>query len=230
MFEAAYSIKRWSYSGVQLTENGNRRKSLLEKVIGTNRYRTCNYLVFEQLLSEWTFESKRQQLNCTYGLVSENDFFTANSEFKTIMPCAKERFDVGDICFAAKVDNQYAHLKWIAFNRSYVDELENVITLDPDSVYLYDGYTLSQFRGKGLTSTTLDKTFEYLRQIGINKAYSFILRYNFPILRSKAREKARCIGSIDYRRLFSKKSLKIRGTTGADKQTISRMFASDSRV
>ena len=181
------------------------------------------YLIFEQDLSSWTYKpGSNSKFIC--GQVEKEEFFKLGGEFLKIMPNAEERFDVGDICYGAKINGHFAHIKWISFNRSYISEIENTIRLAPDSVYLYDGYTLPEYRGLRLTSIVLDKTFEFLSTIGIKRAYSFILPNNSRILKSKERENAHKIGAVRYFRLFKLKFLSIKGETVENYKTIRKMF------
>jgi GNAT superfamily N-acetyltransferase len=212
-----------------MSESIVNRKHWLQSLLGSH-YKSCKYLVFEQVLSEWSFKVTNKYADFTFCPVDKAEFLRFGGKFKEIMPTAEERFDIGDVCYGAKIDGHYAHLKWIAFNRSFVWELDSVINLSSDSVYLYDGYTLPEYRGLGLTSITLDKTFQFLFEIGIKKAYSFILPYNFPILRSKAREKARNIGSISYVKIFKFRLLRFKGETKGYSQTLAKMFSSSKTI
>ena len=181
------------------------------------------YLIFEQELSSWSYKpSANSEITC--GQVEKEEFLKLGGEFRKIMPNAKDRFDVGDICYGAKINGHFAHIKWISFNQSYISEVENTIRLAPDSVYLYDGYTLPEYRGLRLTSIVLDKTFEFLSSIGIKQAYSFILPNNSKILKSKERENAHKIGAVSYFRLFKLRSLSIKGETKENYKTIRKMF------
>jgi GNAT superfamily N-acetyltransferase len=186
-------------------------------------FQTFKYLIFEQKLNEWSHvTTSNSEIIC--GPISKDEFLASAGKFREIMPNAEERFDIGDVFYGAKINGKYAHIKWIAFNQSYVSEIESLINLPADSVYLYDGYTLPEYRGLRLTSTVLDEAFKFLSEIGIRRAYSFIMPNNFRILKSKDREKARRIGLISFYKAFRFKHILLHSETKEDKNTIKNMF------
>lgn len=199
------------------------KKSMIGNFLHKNLKRD-KWLVFEQVLSEWSYKAK-SNVEVNSGVVSKEDFFKFGQQFKEVMCCVEERYELGDLCFGAFLDGKYAHLKWVAFNKSYISEIDSNIRLSPDSVYLYDGYTLPEYRGLGLTTTVLDKTFQFLKEIGIKKTYTLIHHDNFPILKAKAREKARKIGTVTYIKIFNLKTLRLKGETKEDYKNMVQLFS-----
>jgi GNAT superfamily N-acetyltransferase len=182
------------------------------------------WFVFEQVLSEWSREVT-SELVVSSGPVSKDDFLKCAQRFREIVPSADARFASGDLCFGALIDGKYVHLKWVGFNRWYDSDTGRYIQLGSDSAYVYDGYTLPEFRGLGLTSVVLDKTFQYLSKIGIKKVYSLIGHNNHASLRVKTKENARKIGKVTFFRIFGLKLLRFNGETREDYKKLITMFS-----
>jgi GNAT superfamily N-acetyltransferase len=182
------------------------------------------WFVFEQVLSEWPLNSA-SKLEVNSGLVTRDDFLKHAQRFKEIVPSADVRFASGDLCFGALIDGKYVHLKWVGFSRWYDADTGRYIQLGSDSAYVYDGYTLPEYRGLGLTSVVLDKTFQYLSKIGIRKAYSLIDHNNSASLRVKSKENAHKIGIVTFIRIFGLKFLRLNGETKEDHKKLIAMFS-----
>jgi len=182
------------------------------------------WVVFEQILSEWSLKAP-PNLEVSSGLVDKGDFSKYAKKFEKIVPSANERFASGDLCFGAMVDGTYVHLKWIALNRFYDPDTDRYIQLGSDSAYVYDGYTLPEYRGLGLTSIVLDETFRYLSKVGIKKVYSLIDHNNAASMKVKSKEKAHMIGTVTYVKIFGLKSLKLNGETKEDYKKLAAMFS-----
>jgi GNAT superfamily N-acetyltransferase len=187
---------------------------------------TNAWLVFEQVLSEWQLESA-SKLELSSGPVSRDEFLKYAQRFREIVPSADARFASGDLCFGALIEGKYVHLKWVGLNRWYDPDTERYIQLGSDSAYVYDGYTLPEYRGLGLTSVVLDKTFQYLSKIGIKKVYSLIANNNRASLRVKLKENARKIGTVRFVRIFGLNFLTLNSETREDYKKLITMFSGE---
>ena len=187
-------------------------------------FRREKIFVFEHALTDSDFKAKAR-VEVNVGLVEGNDFSKIVKTFKGFKKKAKERFKAGHICFGARLNGEYVHLKWIAFNESYLEEIDRKIRISSDSAYMYDSYTIPNYRGLGISSKVMEKTIQHLSKIGIKKIYAGVRPNNFPMLRVKQKEKARKIGAITYTKIFNLRFYKFKGETEEDYKKLTEMFS-----
>lgn len=166
----------------------------------------------------------KPKIKLKVDLIKEKDISEIMKTFKDFGKKAKERFKLGHLCFGAKTDGKYVHLKWVAFNESYISEIDRTIQISPTEAYLYDSYTLPEYRGLGLTSAVMKKTVRYLSDMGIKKIYAIVRHDNYPMLRVKEKEGARKIGTILYTKILGIKFYKIKAQTEEDRKKLTEMF------
>lgn len=95
------------------------------------------------------------------------------------LPQARNLFLNGNICFAAIVDENIASCLWTSFNQEYLSDIEYKLIVSKDIVPLIDGYTLDEYRGKGLYKILWNECFNYLAKSGkYSKMYVPILHAN----------------------------------------------------
>jgi GNAT superfamily N-acetyltransferase len=186
--------------------------------------RKYKWLVFEQVLSEWNPQAT-PDLKVVADIVSRDQFLKHGGKFKQIVPSAEARFESGDLCFGALLDGKYVHIKWVGLDKWYDSDVGRYLQLGSDSAYVYDGYTLSEYRGLGLTSVVLDETFQYLQKNGIKKAYSLIDEKNAASLRVKFKENARIIGTVTFFKIFGLKLLRVNGETAQDHKKLIALYS-----
>lgn len=187
-------------------------------------FRREKMFVFEHALTDSGFKAKaRVEVNA--GLVEGDDFSKIVKTFKDFRKKAKERFKVGDICFGASLNGEYVHLKWFAFNESYVGEINRKIRISSDSAYMYDSYTLPNYRGLGIYSIVMEKTIQHLSKMGIKRVYALVRHNNLPMLRVKQKEGVRKIGTVTYTKIFNLRFYKFKGETEEDYKKLTEMFS-----
>lgn len=215
-----------------MSKNVNRIRSRLGRIL-SSIFRKEKIFVFEHALTNLCFEAKTK-VKVDVSLIKSNDFSEvararALSEivktFKDYRKKANERFKAGHICFGAKLNGEYVHLKWIAFNESYVDEIHRKIRISSDSAYLFNSYTIPNYRGLGISSKVMEKTIQHLSKMGIKKVYALVSHNNFPMLRVKQKERARKIGTITYTKIFKLRLYKFKSETAEDYKKLTEMFS-----
>ena len=92
----------------------------------------------------------------------------------------RRRLDKGYIAYWVEIDGACVQVMWLATKRYFVWDIRADILLPPDSVYLFDAFTVPEFRRKGLTNMCTYKCFQSLKDEGIRKAYVLIHTDNVP--------------------------------------------------
>jgi len=69
----------------------------------------------------------------------------------------------GMVCVAVR-ENRIASYCWVAFEKAHIGEIGRDIRIRPDEVYLYDAFTLSAFRGRGLYPTILSSILRHVQE------------------------------------------------------------------
>ncbi len=88
---------------------------------------------------------------------------------------AKDLFSKGNICFAAIIENTITSCLWTSFNTVYFPDIEYILKVDSDVAPFIDGYTLDEYRGKGLYKILWNDCQNYLINTGkYSKIYGFI--------------------------------------------------------
>lgn len=137
---------------------------------------------------------------------------------------AEERLNSGHLCFIAERNGDVVHYSWVAFKEIYLKELNRKLRMESDVAYIYDGYTVPEFRGMGISSLVAAKIFEYLLKNGFNKAYYLISSNNHPSLRVAEKIGSRNIGEITSIRLFKLRKLIFKSKTFEDYTKLEKMF------
>jgi GNAT superfamily N-acetyltransferase len=92
---------------------------------------------------------------------------------------ASDLFSKGNICFVAVIDEKIASCLWTSFNQVYLPDIEYKLIVAKDIAPLIDGYTLDEYRGKGLYKILWNECFNYLVKSGkYSKIYGFINHAN----------------------------------------------------
>jgi hypothetical protein len=92
---------------------------------------------------------------------------------------AADLFSKGNLCFVAVIDGVIASCLWTSFNKVYLPDIEYTLYVEPDIAPLIDGYTLDEFRGKGLYKILWNECHNHLVATGkYSKIYGFINNAN----------------------------------------------------
>lgn len=88
---------------------------------------------------------------------------------------ARDLFSKGNICFVTVIDGKITSCLWTSFNQVYLPDIEFKLSVAKDIAPLIDGYTLDEYRGKGLYKILWNECFNYLVKSGkYSKIYGFI--------------------------------------------------------
>ena len=91
---------------------------------------------------------------------------------------AHRRLDRGEICFAAVHKGKIVSYCWFAQGNIGIEEIGMAVSTLPGEVYLYDAFTLSPWRGKGLYPVVLKETLLHAETIGFTRALIFVAENN----------------------------------------------------
>lgn len=112
------------------------------------------------------------------------------------------RLKRGEKCYAAYVGGEIASYCWIAFGEVMVGEIQRLIRVRSDEVYLYDAYTLPKWRGYGLFSAVLAEILRNLKCHGYRRALIFALGDNIPSRKAISKAGFKQFSSIAYLRIL----------------------------
>ena len=187
------------------------------------REKSC---IFEKKLDGPPFKIEAK-VKVDVKLVQSDDISKLPKRSENFDSEVKKRFEMGHICFGAHLHGKIVHYKWVAFSKSIppYSDLERRMRISSDSAYIYDGYTVPEYRGLGISAKVMEKTLQYLQEIGIKKVYSYVRYDNFPMLRVKQKEKFRKIGTITYTQIFRLRLHRCEGETEEDYKKLREMFA-----
>lgn len=113
-----------------------------------------------------------------------------------------DRFRRGEKCCAAYAGGEIVAYCWMAFGAVMVGEIQRLIKVGNDEVYLYDAYTAPKCRGYGLFSAILAETLQYLKYHGYRRALIFVLSDNTPSRKAISKAGFKQFSSVIYMRLF----------------------------
>jgi len=213
-----------------MTERVN---SLRRRLGATSRsiFERKKYFVFERIIADGCFKLEAK-VGVDVRLVQCDDFPKFAKGFKKfkrkkkkIWLKAKERFEMGHICIVADMHGDFVHLKWVAFNEAYVSALERKLRISSNSAYMYDSYTVPEYRELGIARKATRKAFSYLYERGIRKVYACIHHNNFPSLRAAHKVGFREIGKITYTRIFKLRLYRCEGETEENYNKLKEMFS-----
>ncbi|OGW16043.1 MAG: hypothetical protein A3G93_01895 [Nitrospinae bacterium RIFCSPLOWO2_12_FULL_45_22] len=92
----------------------------------------------------------------------------------------QSRFGRGEMIWIAVHQSHIAAYCWVAFSEAEVGEIDKVIKVKHEEFYLYDAFTLPDYRGKNLYPYILTYVCQYGKEKGYTRALIFVLRENIP--------------------------------------------------
>ncbi len=97
------------------------------------------------------------------------------------------RFSQGESCWVARADGQIVSYVWVSTKIECVEELCKAIELQEGEIYLYDAFTIEEWRGKALYPAILSRQLEHFKQEGYGRALIFTVEENIASRRGIAR-------------------------------------------
>lgn len=105
----------------------------------------------------------------------------------------RHRLENGNICLGAWLQGELMAFTWCNFDRVTYEGYP--CNLAADEAYLFDAYTATSFRGKGLAPYIRYRSYLELKTLGRTKLYSITERFNRSSMRFKQKLGARVVDS-----------------------------------
>lgn len=199
--------------------------SILSRIVFGKIFIFEKAFVFERSLSKVCFQTGNET-KVNVRLAQMGDILKLVNKFKKFRGGkAERRLEVGHLCFIAEKNGDIVHYEWISLNETYINELERRMRIGSDSAYIYDGYTVPECRGMGISPKVSGNVFDYLFQNGIKKTYHLISHNNFPSLRYAEKMGLRKMGEVTLIRLFKSRRYRCKGKTPKDYAILTEMFS-----
>lgn len=90
----------------------------------------------------------------------------------------RRRLNRGETCFAAIHEGEIVSYCWLAQGKIGIEEIDMAVSTLSDEVYLYDAFTFSPWRGKGLYPVVLKEMLSYAGMNGFSRALIFVAADN----------------------------------------------------
>jgi GNAT superfamily N-acetyltransferase len=101
----------------------------------------------------------------------------------------RSRYDRGHICVGLKHEDSFAAVTWADLKECNYESLH--FAMAENEAYLYDAFTLPEYRGKGLAPYMRYQCYEQLKAMGRDRFYSVSAYLNKPAIRFKQKLNAR---------------------------------------
>jgi len=111
------------------------------------------------------------------------------------------RWAAGNLCFVARHEGRIVACGWGTAAAAWTDYLQCAIELAPGDAYLYDGYTLPEWRGRGIFQALCAEELRALQRAGHRRAIRATAVHNAVALHVHTRGGFRPIGSVVRYRL-----------------------------
>lgn len=96
----------------------------------------------------------------------------------------KKRFKKGRICFIALDGERVCSFAWVSFENEYENDCRMEIKLHEGEGYIFDSYTVPEYRGSGFQTALISKRLAYLKDQGFRRAVAFVWDDNIPSLKA----------------------------------------------
>lgn len=108
----------------------------------------------------------------------------------------------GEKCIGIRYKGEIPAFMWINFKE--LKYKATVMNLKSDEAYLWFMYTMESYRGKNLAPFLRYKSYEILRDSGVDKLYSISDSFNSPAVKFKMKLNAKRLKLILFVQLFNK--------------------------
>lgn len=92
----------------------------------------------------------------------------------------ERRLGRGERCFLALHQGRVVSYCWFSQARVGIEEVDLTVVVQPDEAYLYDAFTLPQWRGRGLYPALLTRMVREAMEVGCRRAMIFVVEDNLP--------------------------------------------------
>lgn len=196
-------MTRWSWRGVAkrsrevLREQGPR--SLWFKLLGETVYRRMD--LFERQLDQPIL-----QRTARVPVVIEVMSLADVDEYLAFRPGAdraevRRRLDAGQWCFVARHQGRMVHACWAAAGPVWIAYLGRDMELGSDEAYVYDGFTLPDYRNEDIAGQRYGHMLRFLREAGFRRTFAAAMPENTVAYRPIEKAGYRSVGMIGYVKL-----------------------------
>lgn len=196
-------MTRWSFRsaakrGAQvLREEGVR--SLWFKLLGETVYRRMD-------LFERSLDQPIQQLTARVPVVIELMSLADVDEYVAFRPRADRaevhrRLEAGQWCFVARHEGRMVHSCWAAAGPVWIEYLGRQMELGSDEAYVYDGFTLPDYRNENIAGQRYGHMLRFLRDAGFRRTFVAAMPENRVAYRPIEKAGYRSLGVIGYVKL-----------------------------
>jgi ribosomal protein S18 acetylase RimI-like enzyme len=187
-------------------------------------FRKEKFFIFERTLDD-THLGIEAKVEVDLRLLKPEELPRIPKKFAELRIKAKDRFKKGHIGVSAVLHGELVHSKWIGFNEVFSSDMDRKLRIESDSAWVYDSYTVPEYRGIGIAPKAMEKVFEYLSAKGIRTVYVGVSQSNFQSLRAVQKEGFRKIGAITIIKVFRKKLYICEGETKEYYDKLKKMFS-----
>jgi SAM-dependent methyltransferase/GNAT superfamily N-acetyltransferase len=137
------------------------------------------------------------------------------------------RVDAGHQCFVARYKGRLIHACWVTTGRAWIDYLSCDVQLARDEAYVYEAFTLPQFRGQNIYAVCLASILREFRMAGYRRLLTVIVPENKMAFRPPEKTGFRSIGRFGYikigpqRHLFCRMNSDLRPSFGLSEPLLS---------
>lgn len=115
---------------------------------------------------------------------------------------SNSRFLHGNICSCLLHQKKAVSHCWIAFDEEWIEEIEMKFKPKDGEAYLFDAFTLPEYRGKNLFPIVLCNTLSYLKAKGYHRVLIFALNSNRASIKAIQKAGFRHFQSVISFKLF----------------------------
>jgi hypothetical protein len=108
------------------------------------------------------------------------------------------RLERGSFCFATWEDGRITSVAWYHPGEAWIEDIDRRFELPHDAVYVFDGHTAPEVRGRGLSATRAAVTWAQLREDGYRRGFAFVLAGNRSGDRARRKAGWRRFGVAGY--------------------------------
>jgi hypothetical protein len=111
------------------------------------------------------------------------------------------RLERGSLCYAAWDGGRILASVWYHPREAWIEDLDRRFELPPDAVYVYDGHTNPEVRGRRVAAAQAATTWSELQKQGFRRGIAFVLAGNRSSDRARRKAGWRRFGVAGYVRL-----------------------------
>lgn len=84
------------------------------------------------------------------------------------------RLERGSFCYATWDDGRITSVAWYHPGEAWIEDIDRRFDLPADAVYVFDGHTAPELRGRSLSAARAAVTWAQLRENGFRRGFAFV--------------------------------------------------------